>query len=341
MYPKVSIIILNWNGWKDTIECLESLYQINYPNYNVIVVDNGSEDDSIEKIKEYTNKKIEKKFFDKKNKAIAIIEYNEKELGTKKSLLTNKNLILIKNPKNYGFVRGNNIAMEFALNNLQPGYVLLLNNDTVVEKKFLDELVVVAENKNNVGFVGPKIYFYNYKNKNYSINDNIIQHAGATQNLWNFKPKHIGYGKKDIGQYNEIKKVDYIHGSCILAKTQTILEVGLLDEDYVSYREENDWCMRGHKKGWKSFYTYKSVIWHKGGGSTNKKNIQPLVLYYMTRNRFLFIKKHANNWQMLSFLIYFFIFDFWWTMGVSILYFKHFRLLKCYLKATRRGLRYF
>lgn len=63
--PRVSIIILNWNGWKDTIECLESLYRIDYPNYDVIVVDNGSQDDSIQKIKEYAKGKIKvnSKFF--------------------------------------------------------------------------------------------------------------------------------------------------------------------------------------------------------------------------------------------------------------------------------------
>ncbi len=71
MKPQISIIILNWNGWKDTIECLESIYQINYPNYQVIVVDNGSEDNSIEKIKNYCSGKavIKSDFF----------EYNKKK----------------------------------------------------------------------------------------------------------------------------------------------------------------------------------------------------------------------------------------------------------------------
>ena len=78
MNPKVSIIILNWNGWRDTIECLESVYQITYPSYDVIVVDNGSEDESIEKITEYCKGKIEveSKFFEysSENKPIKIIE---------------------------------------------------------------------------------------------------------------------------------------------------------------------------------------------------------------------------------------------------------------------------
>ena len=103
--PKVSIIILNWNGWEDTIECLESLYQITYPNYDVIVVDNGSEDDSIEKIKEYAEGKVrvESKFFeyDSRNKPIKIMEYTrgEAEAGGGKekeiaNLPSNRKLII-------------------------------------------------------------------------------------------------------------------------------------------------------------------------------------------------------------------------------------------------------
>jgi len=122
MNPKVSIIILNWNGWKDTIECLESLYQITYPNYDVILVDNGSEDESIEKIKEYCEGKImvESKFFkyDPSNKPIKIIEYTREEAeggGGKEKKITNlpsdKKMILIKNEKNYGFAEGNNVGL--------------------------------------------------------------------------------------------------------------------------------------------------------------------------------------------------------------------------------------
>ena len=151
--PKVSIIILNWNGWKDTLECLESLYQINYPNYDVIVIDNGSEDESIKKIREYCKGKIETKsdFFEysEDNKPIKIFEFKEEELETKKtinnefsSLSPNKRLILIKNHKNYGFAEGSNIGIRFALKSFNSDYILLLNNDTVVDKTFLTELVI-------------------------------------------------------------------------------------------------------------------------------------------------------------------------------------------------------
>jgi GT2 family glycosyltransferase len=116
--PKVSIIILNWNGWKDTIECLESLYQINYNNYEVILVDNDSKDESIEKIKEWAKGNIEvnSKFFkyNKKNKPIKVFEYSKEELENNKylknktkldKLKSDKKLFLLKNDNNYGYNR--------------------------------------------------------------------------------------------------------------------------------------------------------------------------------------------------------------------------------------------
>src|ERR1700690_790746 len=95
MYPNVAVIILNWNGWQDTLECLESLYQINYPNYDIVIVDNDSADDSIQKIIEYCKGeiKVESKFFqyNSKNKPIKTMEYTEKEVGTRGNVSINPN----------------------------------------------------------------------------------------------------------------------------------------------------------------------------------------------------------------------------------------------------------
>ena len=81
-------------------------------------------------------------------------------------LPSNKKMIIIKNEKNYGFAEGNNIAMRYTLKALNPDYVLLLNNDTVVDREFLGELVKVAENNDKIGIVGPKTYYYDYNGKN-------------------------------------------------------------------------------------------------------------------------------------------------------------------------------
>lgn len=338
--PKVAIIILNWNGWEDTIECIESLYKINYSNYNTIIIDNYSEDDSIKKIKEYCKGEIEVKSkyfrYNPDNKPIGILELFENDLENligDNGSLSNKILTLISNQKNHGFTEGNNIGMRFAIKNLNPDYILLLNNDTIVDADFLDKLVKIAEKESKIGFVGPKIYFYEFNNKS-----NIIQYAGGKQNLWKFSPEPIGFKEEDVGQFNKNKEVEFIHGSCMLVKTEMINDIGLLDKEFFTFIEENDWCMRGNKRGWLSMYGYKSVIWHKGGKSTNSKKIKPLKWYYMTKNRFLFIKKHANSFQKVSFLIYFFLIDCWFWIGASILYFRSLRLLKSHLSAVKDGI---
>jgi GT2 family glycosyltransferase len=166
--PRVSIIILNWNGWKDTIECLESVYQITYPNYDVIVVDNGSENESVEKIKEYAEGRlpVESHFFEysRENKPIHVIEYSQEEaesgMREDQDMPPNKRLILLRNGRNSGFTEGNNIAMRYALKTLTPDYILLLNNDTVVDKNFVEGLVMVANQSNQTGVVGPVVFHY-------------------------------------------------------------------------------------------------------------------------------------------------------------------------------------
>jgi hypothetical protein len=124
MNPKVFIIILNWNGCNDTIECIESLKNVTYGNFSVVVVDNSSTDNSIDVIP-------------KKYRDVAFIEMK----------------------KNTGFAGGNNIGINYALER-GADYILLLNNDTTVEPNFLTELVKTAETDKNAGILGPKIYFH-------------------------------------------------------------------------------------------------------------------------------------------------------------------------------------
>jgi len=305
MIPLVSIIVLNWNGWKGTIECLESIYKNNYPNYDVILVDNASSDDSITKIKDYCNGKLTVKSdyfnYNPKNKPLSIVEYTEKEI---KSIEKNNNLkydlTLIKNYENYGFAEGNNIGIRYALINLNPDYILLLNNDTVVDKEFLNELVKIAVEDQKIGFAGPKTYYYDFNGKN-----DVINFAGGKLSLWNGEAAHIGLNEVDRGQYEEIKDVNYVEGSCLLVKSEMIRKIGILDISYFTYWEEIDWCMRGYKEGYKSIYTPKSRIWHKVSSS----DISGVKNYYLTRNRIFFMKKYAPTKYLFSFLIYLITFE--------------------------------
>lgn len=278
MDPSVFIIILNWNNYQDTLECLESLYQIDYTNYCVIVVDNASENDSIQKILQYAKGEIKVKspFFEynPSNKPIKVEIYRGEEDMRKNSiksdilaLPSNKRMILLKNDKNYGFAEGNNIAIQLALKFFKPQYILLTNNDVVVDKRFLTELVKIAERDRKIGIVGPKIYY-----KDFLGRSDVINFAGEDIVLWKAKEVRYGFNELDEGQYDRIKEIDKIDGACMLIKRQVFENVGMFDPNFFVFWEETDFCLRAKKKGYKIVYVPTAEIWHKIassiGGST-------------------------------------------------------------------------
>jgi len=326
MNLKVSIIILNWNGWKDTIECLESLYQITYPNYDVIVVDNGSEDDSIEKIKEYCEGKIEvtSKFFeyDTGNKPIKIIEYTREEAeagGGKENeiadLPSNRKLILIKK--------------RYALKALNTDYILLLNNDTVVDKGFLDELVKVAESDEKIGIVGPSIYSYYIKN--------MVQSMGVTINFYTGKRKFLSMNDLDDNKLQNYIESDYVSGCALLTKSEIVKKIGFLDSKYFAYCEEVEWCIRAKEIGYKIVCAFKTNIWHKESSSSKKNS--GFKIYHYTRNNFWFMKKHASKKQHISFLLFFFGFYFWFKSGIFIVRHRDLNSLLSFLRGIIDGVK--
>lgn len=332
--PRVAIVILNWNGWEDTIECLESLYQINYSNYRVVLVDNNSSNESLSRIKDYCNGKIKAKseFFEynKDNKPIRIMEYSKEESESKvnKKNLTSNRLFLIKNDKNYGFAEGNNIGIRHALKNLDADYVLLLNNDTVVDKDFLNELVNTGEINENIGVIGPKIYYYD--------NPNVIWCIGGKID-WKFaRGLHVGLNEVDNGQHNKIKEFDYVSGSAFLIKREVLNKIGLMDKKFFLYFEETDLTLRASENGYKSVYSPGAKIWHKvskSGGGLSK----PIGLYYITRNRWLFMKKWAKRSDYAFFIVY-------QTFGAVIfpivlsIYYKNQNLFGAYYRGLIKGL---
>lgn len=291
-WPKVAIIVLNWNRWQDTIECLESVHQITYPKYDVIVVDNGSEDESIQKIKEYCEGKISTKsrFFSYKpnNKPIEIIEHTGSEAKSVNGiriadLPSNRKITLIENKENCGFAEGNNIAIKYAIKFLIPDYILLLNNDTVVDKSFLNELVKVGESDECTGLVGPKIYYYD-----------------DPRRIWVTAP-YGNMGKIDDGQFKGIIEVKWVVGCAFFIRTSLINTVGLLDPDFFLYGEESDYCMRVEKAGYKMYVTNDSLVWHK---ESIEGKIKPYQVYYENRNVILLWHKNYPRTKFYIYIVY-------------------------------------
>ena len=334
MNPKIAVVILNWNGSEDTLECLESLRQIDYSNYNIILVDNASSDESLERIRKYCRGEIEIKssFFkySRRNKPAETIEYTKEESEKRESNFAE--IVLIKNDKNYGFAEGSNIGIRYGLNNSDLDYILLLNNDTVVDSDFLRELVKVSENSHEIGFASPKTYYYDFNNK-----QNVINFAGGSLNMFKGQSHSIGVNEVDNGQYDEIKTVEYGEGSCLLVKREVLEKIGLFDTKYFAYWEEADLCKRGFKAGYRSVYVPKAKIWHKISASTD----DPTKLYYYTRNKFWFMRKYANRTEYISFLLLFFGFYFWNLTCKYTLYGIYKRSLKqsnYFLKGIKNGI---
>jgi GT2 family glycosyltransferase len=299
MNPQVIIIILNWNGWEDTLECLESIYQINYPNYDIIVVDNNSEDDSIERIEDYCEGKIKvsSPFFKyiSDSKPIELIEYSEDALKSTHNMeckSSDKRLFLLKNDKNYGFAEGNNIGINYAIQS-DPDYILLLNNDTVVEKDFLNKLVEVAEADEDVGILGPLIYYYDFDGKT-----NVPANLGGKVDLSKYPGYYDLVEVDNEDTLNDIIECDWISGAAMMMKSRDV-PIKYLNNTLFFGNEDIDLCINLKERGYKIISVHNSIIWHKEGVSRKKRSsalIKKVLLEIEVNLKFL--KLHKNHFYL-------------------------------------------
>jgi len=249
MMPAINIVILNWNGRDDTLACLESVEQIAYPNFRVIVVDNGSTDNSVDAIRA----------------AFPKVE-------------------LIETGANLGFSGGNNVGIKQALE-LGADHVLLLNNDTVVDPGLLDAFVAAARRYPDAGVFSAKIYFHG--------EPNCIWYAGVEWNTKTARFEQVGEGMLDDGvRFSKSCETDYACGCAFFVPAARLREIGLLDDNFFLYFEETDWCYRARKAGYPSIFVPEAKLWHKVSVSFGGEG-SPLALYFQTRNRLLWARRHT------------------------------------------------
>jgi hypothetical protein len=276
MEPKVAVVILNWNGWRDTIECLESLFQVSYESMFVIVVDNGSTDDSIRRLREYCQGGTEIQSsilrLEGGTQPVSMVEY-AREDAVRVSLKNSRGIdvppkrmiTLIRNEQNYGFAEGCNIGMRYALAAVDPEYILLLNNDTVVDPLFLSELVKVGESDDRIGIVGPKIFFYDFNGRN-----DIIWYAGGRITAWHeLLFRQVGNCEEDRGQYDSITETEWCTGAVFLLKSE-LAKMSLLNPVYPFGSEDLEYSIKMRKSGYKVVYVPSARVWHKVGVSRAK-----------------------------------------------------------------------
>ena len=294
--PLVSIILLNWNGYEDTLEALESLYQIDYPNYNVIVADNNSTNDSIDKIKEYAlgNIRVETeytKYADNKPIQLTCLDEGDYTRADNTSTQSQKKLLLIQNRENYGFAKGNNIAIDYTMKVDKPDYVLLLNNDTIVAPDFLDRLIDVAQSDSNIGLLGPKFYYYDYEGSH-----ETIWGIGSVVDLDHFPGHHSIMEEPGYDLTRDVIECDWVSGAGALIKAEAMPDEYLSTEFFFGC-EDVDLAISIKKKGYKVVTVTDSIIWHKVGMSRHK-NSTFKTEYNHIKTNLQFIKKHKSNYYL-------------------------------------------
>lgn len=245
---KIGIVIVNYNGKNYQNEALRSITESSYQNFEIVVVDSGSNDDSIVSAKE--------------------------EFPQVHYLIQDENV---------GVAKGNNIGIEYSINQLDAEYVLLINNDIVIEKNTIEILV---NNADNATVTVPKIYYYDPSN--------VLWFGGGKLSWRKAEGIHIGIDKKDCELYNKMEYIDYSPTCCMLLHRDIIQHVGKIDELMFMYFDDTDLCVRLIENGYRIAYVPSALLWHKVSSSSGG-GYSKVFVYYNYRNKLYFMDKHKEK----------------------------------------------
>jgi GT2 family glycosyltransferase len=247
--PYVATVVLSWNGRSDTLACLRSLAKLDWPRHTAIVVDNGSTDGTAPAVRE---------------------EF--------------PGVDVIETGRNLGFAEGNNVGLREALA-IGADYVLLLNNDTVVDRGVLKELVAEAEQRPDAGAFCPLIYYLDPPDR--------IWYAGARFDARRgHNGTHTGYGERDEDQYMAVRETGRGTGAAMLVRRAAIEQVGFLDGELFLQVEDVEWSLRMRSAGWRIFFVPAARVWHKVSRTVGGEHA-PATAYYEVRNTLAVCDRYA------------------------------------------------
>lgn len=267
------VVLLNWNGWRDTIACLESLVDARATPCRVVVCDNDSHDESVVQLSAWGQTRFGNRF--------ERVSRSDVEHGV--SLREDTKLALVENGANLGFAAGNNVGIRLAMRSPDCQFVWLLNNDTTVAPDALALVVARAESDPSIGLCGSTLIYHH--------DQQMIQaFGGATYNRFSGKSRHIGAFAPLSAVPTEPGEIEramsYVVGAAMLVRRAYLEQVGLMHEDYFLYCEEIDWATRGQSR-FRLGYAPESVVFHKEGASIGTSAVggSSLSLFYLFRNR--------------------------------------------------------
>jgi GT2 family glycosyltransferase len=259
MTPLVYAVITHWNALDDTSECVKSVLASSYDNVATVVVDNGSTDGSAD-----------------------TIEQNYPQIT------------MLRTGENGAITAAYNHGMQYALDH-SADYVLMLNNDTVVEAQMITLLVNSAENDANVGVVTPKCYYFEPPD--------VIWFAGGRRSRFDFGALDTHEGERDASENSQPGEVDYAWASGMLFKRELLEKMGLFDTRFYLYYDDIDICVRAQQAGYRIWYEPQALMWHKVSFSTGSARFTRI----WARSKMRLFRKHTSGIHQLVLIAYAFV----------------------------------
>lgn len=295
---EVKIIIVNYKGFLDTLECLESLSKLDYEDFQVFIVDNSPDLVSFDIFRQWCDNVYEKPIktifpehvYPLESTKCNSLFIDEDQLFDSKKI--NERFVFIKANKNLGFAAANNIAISYIKKYQTYSWIWLLNNDTIVPNQTLknfQEYVSNCEFDERQGMVGNSLYYYEKQNR--------VQGIGGSYNKFLGYSRHIKCDELIVDNIGAIfrENVDYIMGASMFLSKNFIERVGLMSEQYFLYFEELDWVTRAKRLGIKIGFAPKCGIYHKEGASIGSSDISTTKTqfadYYGIKNKILYTRK--------------------------------------------------
>jgi GT2 family glycosyltransferase len=257
--PRVAVVILTWNGRDLTLDCLRSLEAVKTANTTLIVVDNASQDGTVAAIRE---------------------RYGDR-------------VAVLENDANLGYAAGNNAGIEHALS-LGADFVLLLNNDTLVDPAFLDRMLSPMLAAPGIGIAGPKTYYHTPPDRIWFAGGDFVRGTA----------RHTGIRETDRGQHDRERDIDYATGCAMLARREVFEKAGYLDPAYQAYFEDADFCLRARDAGFRVRFVPAAKVWHRISASTGGQLSRRKATRKLASSR-RFFAAHARPYHWATIPLFF------------------------------------
>ena len=282
--PLVAVVIVHWGSPEMTMECTESVCASRYRSLKTIVVDNCPE---------------------------RRLWQQPSEIGDA--------IVYMPVATNTGYCGGNNLGIRRA-QELGAKYVLLLNNDTIIDKSLIRNCVCYMEDQPEVAVISPKVFFHQRPKHIYVAGGDLDVNTGEVS--------YIGWNERDVGQYERERDITWAQGSALFARASVFERVGLFDERLFCYGEDVDLSRRIILAGMRMIYYPKARVWHKCSSLEDKSTgilATPLATYYIWRNKLFNFRRYIVERRARGYCV--FAFRFIWRFASFVL--KHRRLDLC------------